>query len=58
MSEITSNTLGETLALLIEGKKYPAARDVLETMHAADIAIAQGTVFPFMHAVQRKCLST
>ena len=38
MSEITSNTLGETLALLIEGKKYPAARDVLETMHAADIA--------------------
>ena len=38
MAEITNNTLGETLALLIEGKKYSAARDVLETMHAADIA--------------------
>ncbi len=40
MAETTnSNTLGETLSLLIEGKKYTAARDVLETMHAADIAV-------------------
>ena len=38
MAENMANTLGETLALLIEGKKYTAARDVLETMHAADIA--------------------
>lgn len=38
MAEIINNTLGETLALLVAGKKYSAARDVLETMHAADIA--------------------
>lgn len=38
MAENMSNALGETLALLVEGKKYTAARDVLETMHAADIA--------------------
>ena len=38
MAESTNNTLGETLALLVAGKKYSAARDVLETMHAADIA--------------------
>lgn len=38
MAENTKNSLGETLSLLIEGKKYAAARDVLETMHPADIA--------------------
>ncbi len=38
MAEFINNTLGETLALLVAGKKYSAARDVLETMHAADIA--------------------
>ncbi|MEE0867474.1 MAG: magnesium transporter [Clostridia bacterium] len=38
MAEITSNALGDTLAMLIEAKKYSAARDVLETMHPADIA--------------------
>lgn len=38
MAEITNNTISETLALLIQNKKYSAARDVLETMHAADIA--------------------
>ncbi len=38
MAENMTTSLGETLALLLEGKKYTAARDVLETMHAADIA--------------------
>lgn len=38
MAENTKNSLGETLSLLIEGKKYAAVRDVLETMHPADIA--------------------
>lgn len=38
MAENTKNSLGETLSLLIGGKKYAAARDVLETMHPADIA--------------------
>ncbi len=38
MAENTKNSLGETLSLLIEGRKYAAARDVLETMHPADIA--------------------
>ncbi len=40
MAETTiNNTLGETLSLLVDAKKYTAARDVLETMHAADIAV-------------------
>ena len=38
MADNTKNSLGETLSLLIEGKKYAAARDELETMHPADIA--------------------
>ncbi len=38
MAEITNNTFADTLVLLLEGKKYSAARDVLETMHPADIA--------------------
>ena len=38
MAENTKKSLGETLSLLIEGKKYAAARDELETMHPADIA--------------------
>lgn len=38
MAEIMESSLRDTLALLVEGKKYSAARDVLETMRAADIA--------------------
>lgn len=39
MAETTNNnTISETLSLLIDAKKFTAARDVLETMHAADIA--------------------
>ena len=38
MEEITNNTMVETLKRLIEEKKYTSVRDVLETMHAADIA--------------------
>ena len=34
-----TNAIGKALSKLIEGKKYLAARDVLETMHAADIAL-------------------
>jgi len=37
--ENTTVSFGATLSMLIEGKKYSAARDVLETMHAADIAM-------------------
>ena len=34
-----TNAIEKALSKLVEGKKYSAARDVLETMHAADIAI-------------------
>ncbi len=38
MTEKKQEILSEMLANLIENKKYTSARDVMETMHAADIA--------------------
>ncbi|MBQ5584345.1 MAG: magnesium transporter, partial [Ruminiclostridium sp.] len=32
-------TLGETLAALVEAKKYTTLRDILVTMNATDIAV-------------------
>ena len=38
MAERTVVTLGETLAALVEGKKYATLRDILVTMNAVDVA--------------------
>ena len=38
MAERTVVTLGETLAALVEGKKYTTLRDILVTMNAVDVA--------------------
>lgn len=38
MAERPIVTLGETLAALVEGKKYTTLRDVLVTMNAVDVA--------------------
>ena len=62
MAEIVNgNALGATLQLLIEGKKYTAARDVLETMHPADIAAmfedCEKTTVPLMFRLLPKELA-
>ena len=38
MAERTIVTLGDTLAALVEGKKYTTLRDILVTMNAVDVA--------------------
>ena len=38
MAERTVVTRGETLAALVEGKKYATLRDILVTMNAVDVA--------------------
>ena len=61
MAENTKNSLGETLSLLIEGKKYAAARDVLETMHPADLAAlledTQSEIIPLLFRLLPKELA-
>ena len=58
---VNGNALGATLQLLIEGKKYTAARDVLETMHPADIAAmfedCEKTTVPLMFRLLPKELA-
>ena len=38
MAERTIVTLGDTLAALVEGKKYTTLRDILVTMNAVEVA--------------------
>ena len=57
----TVNSLSETLTLLVSAKKYSAVRDVLETMHAADIAVmldeCDGEVAPLLFRLLPKELA-